>query len=222
MDDERKFKSLKREVQRDLRTAYWEYVTDIVTLQDSDSNGFTNIKRFWKFIKHQTTDFHEVSPLKVDERLVTDPQFKAEALNLQFQSVFTHETLPDIHNPQTQIPLMLDIAITGAGVLKLLKNLNPSKASGPDNLSLMLKELSVVLADPLPQLFRKSLASGHIPNDWKQTNVAPVFNKGKNICAPTITVKLVGKRIVVVGFLLVITEHFSLSVTDEALRAKID
>jgi len=70
--------------------------------------------------------------------------------------VFTHETLPDIHNPLTQIPLMPDILITGAGVLKLLKNLNPSKTSVLDNLSpRALKEVSVVLADPLAQLFRK-------------------------------------------------------------------
>ena len=80
---------------------------------------------------------------------------------------------------------MLDIAIKGAGVLQLLENLNPSKASGPDNLSPVLKELSVVLADPLAQLFRKSLANvRHIPNDWKQANVAPVFKKGqKYLCS---------------------------------------
>ena len=75
---------------------------------------------------------------------------------------------------------MPDILITGAGVLKLLKNLNPSKTSVLDNLSpRALKEVSVVLADPLAQLFRKSLPSGHVSNDWKQTNVAQVFEKGQ-------------------------------------------
>ena len=46
------------------------------------------------------------------------PDSEAEALNSQFQSVFTHETSPDLHNPLTQIPLMPDIMITSAGVLK--------------------------------------------------------------------------------------------------------
>jgi len=78
---------LKREVQRDLRTAYWEYIADIAL----GSNGFSNMKRFRKFIKHQATDFHGVSPLKVDGKLVRDPKLKAEALNSQFQRVFTHK-----------------------------------------------------------------------------------------------------------------------------------
>ena len=75
---------------------------------------------------------------------------------------------------------MMDIYISTPGVQKLLANLNPSKAAGPDNLSSrVLKELSDVLADPLARLFHKSLASGHVPMDWKHTNVTPVFKKGK-------------------------------------------
>ena len=82
---------------------------------------------------------------------------------------------------------MPDIAITTSGVLKLLQNLNPSKAPGPDNLSprvLHVRELSGVLADPLACLFRNSLASGDVPKDWRQANVTPVFKKGqKYLCS---------------------------------------
>jgi len=54
-----------------------------------------------------------------------------------------------------------------------------AEKSGPKQSISLSKELSDVLADPLVQLFRKSLASGHVPNDSKQANVTPVFKKGR-------------------------------------------
>ena len=90
--DERKFQQLKKEVQRDLRRSYWQYVDDIVTSQDTDHNEYSGMKRFWTFIKHQRSDFSNIAPLKVNGRLITDPKMKAETLNHQFQSVFTRET----------------------------------------------------------------------------------------------------------------------------------
>jgi len=71
-------------------------------------------------------------------------------------------------------PLSLDLA-----------NFQPGKAAGPDHLSpRALKELSDILADPLALLFRKSLASGHVPKDCKHANVAPVCKKGqKYLCS---------------------------------------
>jgi len=63
--------------------------------------------------------------------------------------VFTHETVFSDIQPAKRIPSMMDIYISTSGVQKLLANLNPSKAAGPDNLSpRILKELSDVLADP--------------------------------------------------------------------------
>ena len=145
--DEQKFQKLKKEVQRDLWQEYW---AEIVTPQESDPNAFSSMKRFWKFIKHRAADFNGVAPLKVDDKLVTDSKLKAEALNSQFQAVFTRETdfLPSSTSPRA--PPMDKIDITEAGVLNLLKNLNPGKAPGPDSISpRVLKELSDVIAGPL-------------------------------------------------------------------------
>jgi len=90
-------------VQRDIHREYWDYINDIVTPQESDPNAFASMKRFWKFIKHKATDFDGVAPLKVDGKLVSDPKLKAEALNSQFQSVFTRET--DLHPTPTSLQL---------------------------------------------------------------------------------------------------------------------
>jgi len=80
---------------------------------------------------------------------------------------------------------MSNIQINTPRVLKLLKNLNPGKAPGPDSLSpRVLKELSTILANPLAHIFRKSLTSGCIPRDCKHANVTPVFKKGqKYLCS---------------------------------------
>ena len=88
LEDETKFQTLKREVQKELRRAYWSDVDEIVTPQATDPNSFTSIKRFWKFTKHKSTDFSGVASLKLDGKRINEPKLVVEALNSQFQSVF--------------------------------------------------------------------------------------------------------------------------------------
>jgi hypothetical protein len=71
--------------------------------------------------------------LKRDGIPETDTVEKGDILNNQFQSAFTNETdiyIPDKgHSPHSKMP---QIKISSAGVSKLLCNLNPHKACGPD------------------------------------------------------------------------------------------
>ena len=154
---------------------------DIVTPQETDQSDYSSMKRFWTFIKHQKSDFSSIAPLKVAGRLITDTKTKAETLNHQFQSVFTRETDFKGTPPKTcQHPTLPTINITVPGVEKLLKNLKPGKAAGPDNVSpRVLKELAETIADPLTRIFRKSLSEGSVPADWKHANVSPIFKKGQ-------------------------------------------
>jgi hypothetical protein len=169
-------------VQQDLRKSYWQYVEDTVTPKDSDHSEYSGMKRFWTFVKHRRSDFSNISPLKVAGRLITDSKQKAEALNNQFQSVFTKETdfqFTSSARNQTY-PSIPTITITSPGVEKLLKNLKPGKAAGPDCLSpRVLKELADIVADPLTCIFNKSLKECCVPSDWRHANVAPIFKKGQ-------------------------------------------
>ena len=62
----------------------------------------------------------------------------------------------------------------------LLTDLNPHKAMGPKRLSpLVLWGLGAEIAPTLTSIYRKSLAAGTIPNDWKQASVTPTFKKKK-------------------------------------------
>ena len=59
---------------------------------------------------------------------------------------------------------MEDITVFCKGVVKLLKNLKPHKAAGPDDIPLMLlKEAADELAPAITQLFQASLSQGNNP-----------------------------------------------------------
>ena len=73
---------------------------------------------------------------------------------------------------------MPDISINVSGVHKLLSDLNPFKATGPDAISArFLKETANELAPMLTCLFHQ-LTTGEIPQDWKKAYVIPIHKKG--------------------------------------------
>ncbi|KAK3108532.1 hypothetical protein FSP39_010045 [Pinctada imbricata] len=147
-------------------------------------------KRFWTFIKHKKNDKSGVSPLRLNGKLETDPKVKANILNDQFKSVFssssgdisfsTFSKLNYMKNSTPSYPSCDDIFLSTHGIEKLLKNLNPYKAAGPDKLKPnVLKELASEIAPILCIIYTKSLESGKIPSDWKTANVTPAFKKGQ-------------------------------------------
>ncbi|VDI06090.1 Hypothetical predicted protein [Mytilus galloprovincialis] len=74
---------------------------------------------------------------------------------------------------------MKQINITTEGTSKSLKNLNPSKAIGPDKISLhFLKEVHHEISPMISDLFNSSVNTGTVPNDWREALVTPVFKKG--------------------------------------------
>ena len=76
-------------------------------------------------------------------------------------------------------PSMPDITISTPGIQKLLANLKPHKATGPDLIPpTVLKELSHEISPILEIIFNMSLQTGQVPNDWKEANIAPIFKKG--------------------------------------------
>ena len=65
------------------------------------------------------------------------------------------------------------------GVEGLLKKINASKASGPDNIpNRVLKECATELAPAIAVLFQQSLNTGTLPDAWTSANISPIFKKG--------------------------------------------
>ena len=74
---------------------------------------------------------------------------------------------------------MPPINITVEGVQKLLDKLNPYKAPHPDNLQPgILRELSCQIAPVLCNIFKVSVKTGTVPDNWKLANVTPIHKKG--------------------------------------------
>ena len=181
-----KYRKLKHHTQKIQRQAYWRYIENIVTPNEDEPRS--GMKKFWTYIKHKRKDNVGITSLKTDGKLYTDPKSKSNILNKQFQSAFSEKTTfteeefdgSNRMDPRAKVQSkMKPFNITVNGILKLLKQLNPYKAPGPDNLSpRILKELATEVAPLLQLIFQKSLLTGNIPDDWRTANVSPVYKKG--------------------------------------------
>ena len=57
-------------------------------------------------------------------------------------------------------------------ILKIIRNLNPSKAHGHDMISIrMLKIYDESICKPLRIIFRSCLENGKFPSEWEKANV---------------------------------------------------
>ena len=115
-------------MQRECRRAYNSYMYKII--HKPYENGKN---KFFCHLKSLQVDRCEAPVLIKDEIKHTTNQAEANVLNHHFSSVFTHDgeaPLPFIGlSPYPSLP---DIEINIAGVTKLLKEINPYKATGFD------------------------------------------------------------------------------------------
>ena len=170
------FKELQNKTRDALKKAHWGYVNSI--LQDGLDKG--DSKPFWRYVKAQKQDSQGVAPLRSGNKLLSDSNSKAEVLSTQFSSVFTRDTedTAEVRLEGPSYPPIPPLNIYNTGVEKLMANLNPSKASGPDQVpGKLLKVLSSELSPVLTHIFRQSLLSGKVPRDWTSAWITPVFKK---------------------------------------------
>ena len=147
------------------------------------SKAQRNSKKWWNIVKSLYNNDNiscSIPPLPDGDKIITSNSEKAEMFNKHFLSVSTlDDSNCQIPNDQRIHGSVLDeIVITSEDVKDQLKNLNTSKAFGPDNISpKFLKEGSSVLVPVLQALFNKCLHQSVFPNIWKRANVIPVHKK---------------------------------------------
>ena len=140
-------------------------------------NGDT--KPFWRYLKSLKQDAMGLPSLRVGGQLFSASKEKASILLKEFSSVFTIEDISFIPWLGRSSHRITPLLIQEPGVRKLLRNLKPGKASGPDKIpNRVLLELADELAPPLTALFNQSLYTGVIPSDWSKAFISPVYKKG--------------------------------------------
>ena len=162
-----------------------------------------NSKAFYMYINSKTKAKSSVLRVKSKDGIVTSNNLEtAHELNQFFQSVYVCEDDKDLIYFNDFVHCVFDkyapepfnflgvpcsesineIYFTPDDVKKLLQNVNPNKAMGPDDIHpRVLKELSEIIYFPLYCIFRQSLDIGVLPETWKVANVTPIFKKGNKL-----------------------------------------
>ena len=159
-----------------MKKAYEEYVGGIFEKTSTEESP----RKFWQFINSQKKDSGGIPTLETEGGLATDSRAKAEALNKQYQSVFTQKDLSNSPDKGTSpYSSMPNITFTTEGIENLLSKLNTRKASGPDLIPIrVLVEAAKQIAPILQVIFTQSYESGTLPEDWSSANIVAIFKKG--------------------------------------------
>ena len=126
------------------------------------------------FLKSQKKSVNEI---QIDGVRIDDKDAIAEHFNMYFHSVFSVSSEKVILNPVCCSDY--EDIVSLPGIVTMLLNLKTKASSGPDGLpNAFLRRQSEALAPFLAYIFRASLSSSHLPNDWRMARVVPVHKKG--------------------------------------------
>ena len=140
------FKSFRNKTAKAIRKSYLTYINEVIGKTLSE-----NPKRFWSYVKTMNTENTGIPTLMDENEIHISDKSKANALNSHFQKQFTMESssLPSMsESPYLSMP---NITVGTEGITKQLKQMNPNKATGPDELPCRVyrdyaEELSPMLA----------------------------------------------------------------------------
>ena len=172
-EHKKKWKTLQAEVSKLVEKAHEKYVIKNMETPKGAANSF------WRYIKNVRKVPQCMPALKMNSNLYVTNQEKANVLNKQFSSVYSQKEHLSVPYSVPVAPKMGKITITNEGVLKLLKNLNPSKSAGPDDIHpRILKEISDEIAPIISFILQQSLSTNEIPREWDLQTICPTYKKG--------------------------------------------
>ena len=143
-----------------------------------------SIKTYWTTLRslRNWKKLPNISPLLVNNEVITAFEATTNIFNKYFArqctTIDNNSVLPSTLNHLTDGTLSF-FNIFSEVIFPLIKNLDPSKAHGHDEISMkMLKLCAPSICKPLTLLFENCLASREFPNVSRKSNVVPVHKKG--------------------------------------------
>ena len=185
-EDWRAYRTYRNLVTAKIRDRKLEYLNEL-DLKASDPKQF-GTKEWWKLVKqfmNKKGISDDIPPFFFNGTLYSSSEDKANVLNDYFIQQSTldnpNENTPNVEYTDSEIT---DIILTHADVHSVIKNLDKSKATGPDMIHNKLLIATVhIITEPLTILFNHCLNEGIFPNIWKIAHVTPLHKKGpENLC----------------------------------------
>ena len=174
--DKKAYKKLEMATKKTIRNSKNKIEREVMKVSKS------NPKRFYQFINRSKSNRCQIGPLiNAESEIIIEPKQQAQVMNKYFASVFTKadNEMPEATEKNFQSTLT-DLEITAEKVEAAIDKLKEHSAAGPDGIApRVVKETKKELITPLTILFRKSIESGKIPDEWREAVVTPIFKKGK-------------------------------------------
>lgn len=140
-------------------------------------------KYFYSYIRRAINSNTSSITLKNQDReLIKDPNETAESLAIQFEKVFTNESMNNF--PSLPITTRSDAEITTIHhtpqtICDILKNLKKESSPGPDLIPpVFLVNCANTLSEPLSIAMDKLLELTSFPSIWSKAIITPIYKKG--------------------------------------------
>ena len=174
-EDKVRIDAFRTECQNVVETAKLTYLKN---LGHKVNDLSTSQKAYWKIINIVMNKCRapKITPLLVNNMFILNCREKAKLFNDNFSKQCRPITTSSVLLPLNPLTDKKNDHIQSD---EILRNLNPNKASGSDEISgqmLLLCDNSVIL--PLQIIFQNILVSSIYPDMWKLANVIPIFKKG--------------------------------------------
>ena len=140
-----------------------------------------NPRKLYSHLKQLSCDKLKPNFLTHNSEQILNPATKADLFNKFFHSTFTTSnfSLPPMNSLPSPSEQLCEINVDSSDVYEHLSNLDPTKASGCDNVHpKILKSCATALTEPVTQLFNLCLTYTSLPDEWKIHKITPVPKKG--------------------------------------------
>ena len=168
-----KFSNCRRELKRLVKSKMKDNFA-------SNNDTVSINKKFWAYVKSANNCHRIPNSVNYNGNHRTNKVDQAELFNKFFYDQFSAESQYNISiDNSVASNNLFAIDFNRDEICKLLREINPNKAQGPDGIhGQLLKNCAATICFPLCKLFKMSYNSSQIPNDWKLANVVPVHKKG--------------------------------------------